>query len=1703
MNRILKKKIEFFIFLLILITPFIGIFPINSFDSENDDNYKINVIKNNLRPSDVAGTDLYAEQISAYIAGEKSIIRQILFTNDTNIIPHFDTNDPAFYKCNILITASNGKVPEMFPSVLSQNIFGSSFALTYNSFIGFLYYDKELSASDAEHRASRALEIIRRKFGIDLIMVNSSQENFFPFVGYYPDWDAYFDEMLRNVPKDGYWKALDIDRLTSEDYLSHHHLSSTYFLLNSLELLEKGINVSMDQLNFNIQPIQQSFQNLNYSTMFSSLADLLNEYSSLFGNLTALGFNMTTMGLSPEEMQALSEVTGSFTLSNDSHYTTLIIQYEGKPEGIQKIGTNTYEFNLWKAMGYDGEPLSPSEKIYIALIGAFMSEIDINILGTEIIDNTPKFFQFSDYMLEQIGLILYLAGYDVDVQQLKNYEFKLKWVNNDGVYRSYSLPLNRKNASDPINSLQQLGFQGFPIIPSGLLNPISELKVQYEVGYAEPNMKITKQLVGNNATYGAYRTFHFNITAENVGNISVWGIPTEINVDLQALFNIIAPGLGSLIYAAMLTMVKTLYPQYDSLEEFLEINENPRIFYFDTWGTGIVDHYYPDLTNVSNLWPYSKRAVYVINNMTGILLGLGMTQDQIDALKDAFQNNNSIWNRENWYLDPGEKISYLSNNLSISNLDTFSTFYKYNFTIKTTFPELPALIYGNSIGGTNASMALKTDNESWIIESEQRTVDLYGLEVYFEFKNDTNIDFENYTLDRVSIVINYTYPVNLSNFQLLYYNFSADEYRNLTPYLISSVNNSYTYAFTDYNTSFDWLFDPSEPNSYKVKFKIKASDPSIFNISINDLNVEFSHREIMTRDIQGSRVMYASFLGNTTYSRYSNSFTLSTYDMASLTSIANLTKYNTKLGELCVYSLKIKNIGSDLAKNISLSILIPGIMNNPGNFTLKNNYLNYNLTDLEPGKEIVLNFSFYVPNSESVPSFTIYYHNSKNINQGNSSQLTCYPNQVYLSAPVDYEFRYPYLRTVEFYFTSNNTAPAINDTIMLNLFVKNTAPKGIKIPDLYLEMNDQYGDLKRLDNQIVNFTNILYNQVQNFSLTFKKLDWKAYYYPPINYFEGSESRTIQIASSQPIILGNIDFSIIKILNTTNIEIGQDILVTIIVKNTGNICIKDISLNDMVSFTQLTFSLKEGKLVNKIDLIDPQEVIIFKYVITAKVQDVITLKEASIDYYYLLKRTAESNEVDVKVNIPFAMQILAIIIPTLIAVAILSIYIWQKRKYKETKYELQRAESIMLELSSRDTILKIEHTLRERLNIIAKKLSDQEKLPKKEAVQDIYLIDFKTDRFCPNCGILIEKDNKKCNFCDEDISLIEPLAIKDDRIKDIALTSITDSDPQERRKAIKKLGQLKDPSTLGFLIYAFKNDEYDDVRYEALESIISIGHHFSKNILNKALRDKNPKIKRKAEIGLKKLEKISTIASDSGKKKEPSQKSKSVPITSKPQKLLKKEKERDIKEEKKIIEEKKIVQKSITFDKALDKKLHISVKKKGVSAEKEDSKIEKKKEPAKKSLSIATTASKKELKSQKEKLWTKEELSKKTVKQLLEIAKDKGIKLRSGLRKAQIIDTILSKVEENQGDSAEKEDSRIEKKKEPAKKSLSIATTASKKELKSQKEKLWTKEELSKKTVKQLLEIAKDKGIKLRSGLRKAQIIDIILSKIEENKGDSK
>ncbi len=1269
----------------------------------------IGSIDYNLKISDVAGSDLYAEKINVYVAGNKSIIKHSLFTNDTNILSQFDSKDPAFHKCNLIISASNGINPEIFPQILTENEIPSQYLVGFNNFVGFLFYDDILNTEDAEMRAERALEIIRKKFKIDLIMINVSEPNFFPFIGSCPNWECVFNELTTNFPMDGYWKALNIDRLTTQEYTQNYHISSSFMLLNSLDFFEGDYDISTDQVNFNLESLDLSFlENLELQNLVDQFDAILENYGDIF--------NAT---ISEDELELFIEIFSSFTLSNNSHYTSISIQYEGLDEGIQKVGKNQYEFNLWDALGYDGDPLSPSEKIYIALTGAFMSEIEINILCTEITDATPKNFKFSDYLLEQIGLLFYLAGIDFNTQDLKDYSFDLFWVDNDGIKRSYIKPVNLQDPSDIVNFMQQFGFQGFSFIPTGIVNPIEDFSVTYNISNSEPNLLLKKELIGENASYGAFQNFSYYISTENVGNVTAWGVPTPIPLELNDFFLLLTLGnqpLADQFQDAIWEIVRIEYPnQYDSLEDFFNFDEDPRIFYFDSFGTGVFDSFYPDLLNFTNLTPYNKDMDHVINiiaspggypQLIAALAALGITTTE---LKDYFTNNYSIWNDNNWKLSPGEILSYKINNYSITNLDSFTPFYIDNFTIQS-IPTTPEIISGTPLSGTTPEMALSTDDESWIIGSVEKFLE-QRVEIDFIFRNDTNIDFANNTLERVSFILSINASINLEAFNFEIFDFNVEEFKDMTPYLDNNINNTWKFSIINQNKNLDWLFYPLDQQNYTVIFKINSRNSEPFNISINNLDIEFSVRDINFNDDSGSRVVYGSSSGNVQFERFSNSIPLCTYDGASIIVNSYLNNYSSKPGELNTYLINFKNIGSKIAKNITISLLIPGIIDTINNFTLTDSNLSYYLAELAPSEEKTINFSFYTPNSISLSEISIIYYNIKNIEGGNSSKIVSFTNEVFISAPINYEDSFPFIRTIEISYNNFeseliNNAPAIGESFNLTVNIKNVGPEGFRIPDLNISMNDQFGDLKRADHYTPYFEDIAFNDSISFNITLKKVGWKGYYYPPINFIESSESRTLQISASPFKILGKINFTIIKSVSKKQIEIGDKTIVSIEVENTGTISIEDIKVNDMISFSQLDFSLIEGNLIILIDSLDPGEKVAFNYTIKGKRQTLVSLKPASIEFYYLYENEAISNIVTIKIITPKSRQFFYIALPILIGLVILSTYFWQIKKYKKKRKAYERSEMHIFELSSRESILKIDHTLREKLNIILKQSKDQ-------------------------------------------------------------------------------------------------------------------------------------------------------------------------------------------------------------------------------------------------------------------------------------------------------------------------------------------------------------------------------------------------------------
>ena len=133
------------------------------------------------------------------------------------------------------------------------------------------------------------------------------------------------------------------------------------------------------------------------------------------------------------------------------------------------------------------------------------------------------------------------------------------------------------------------------------------------------------------------------------------------------------------------------------------------------------------------------------------------------------------------------------------------------------------------------------------------------------------------------------------------------------------------------------------------------------------------------------------------------------------------------------------------------------------------------------------------------------------------------------------------------------------------------------------------------------------------------------------------------------------------------------------------------------------------------------------------------------------------------------------------------------------------------------------------------------------------IDFNTRRICPACGRDIKITHNFCKYCGVDLSAIEPIG-RDEISKQLAITAVTDPDPEVRKEAVDTLGEFEDNRVLGVLTYVLLNDPDENVRKEAADVLGDLHHPFSLEILAKALKDESSLVRKEAIEGLKKIKK---------------------------------------------------------------------------------------------------------------------------------------------------------------------------------------------------------------------------------------------------------
>jgi len=133
------------------------------------------------------------------------------------------------------------------------------------------------------------------------------------------------------------------------------------------------------------------------------------------------------------------------------------------------------------------------------------------------------------------------------------------------------------------------------------------------------------------------------------------------------------------------------------------------------------------------------------------------------------------------------------------------------------------------------------------------------------------------------------------------------------------------------------------------------------------------------------------------------------------------------------------------------------------------------------------------------------------------------------------------------------------------------------------------------------------------------------------------------------------------------------------------------------------------------------------------------------------------------------------------------------------------------------------------------------------------VDFNTRRICPACGHDIKIDHNFCKYCGVDLSTIEPIG-RDEISKQLAITAVTDPDPEVRKEAVDTLGDFGDNRVLGVLTYVLLNDLDENVRKEAADELGDLHHPFSLDALAKALKDESVIVRKEAIEGLKKIKK---------------------------------------------------------------------------------------------------------------------------------------------------------------------------------------------------------------------------------------------------------
>ncbi|MHA1618502.1 MAG: hypothetical protein ACTSVZ_04410 [Promethearchaeota archaeon] len=1265
--------------------------------------------------ADISGNELYAEQIKFNIAGKYNLVRHSSLSNDTNILAGLDLSDPAFNGASFYLTTSNGIESEISPfPTEASNLNYISVSMTQFKFI--IYFEGSEIISEIHAQRDRILDIFKNLLKIDLIVqeaFESITEGFYyEFTGFTPNWADYFETTVSNIPKDGYWATFDREKILSEDYMDNYHLSSNLLFLKDFQMLDKINNFTSSEIviPFDLSPLDSSNSLLNVAFLPSAPTGDGDEESE-------------------EELSYIERTKNLCFFS---------VQYEGNPNSELDPESQTYKFDIFSALTYDGATLGISDKCFNSLDGISLSKIDIGLLFGEMISMSPETFPFDSESLNRLENLLFLVSDDIDFSFLDEYSFKVKWITEDSLSMLTTIPINQHNSSDMVNYLELItdlpaiggllgdfggltgglagdssedssgdlseGFSGGLGygIPGSSIAPLEEFTLNYVQSQVEPSLRITKQIQVGNATniLNLNASPEINLTVSNPNPFPVWGKAVNLSIigftndptqditllDLdQSFFELFGYDTSLII-----NILETLGYTLDDLFH----DDNPRFFQLDLNNSGTFDTMYPDLfdLNINRLFPYSPE-------FTALLIDNSDAFGSIADNPQMWNSTESMYNPENWKLDPDEEFSLIVDSGQAGVNDTYSIYQTFN--LSTDEGSHPITAVGlERLNTQYGDTFIQDDDSEWIIDSVS-IGETQQIQQYLFFTNTSELLHEgNDTIDLDSFLFDFVFGEsdNTTTVQMEIYNHThsdgpGDGFIDIPT--VYDLDNPGVINYTFSNNEFNISQFYSKDLNFSLIIRLTFENDESFSISHDYIQVSLQDRFNNLIFHNQTVVQYCSFYDHNQYYSHSNSLLLSTAKFASLIVENNITRLNSD--NLFQCNITISNIGSIDAHNVDLSLIQIGripdlhdishiLINNlstfqsiTSNFTLISGILYFNQSILKAGEKIEnLTVNIYFPYSMLLPAVNITWVNSPQFNES-VNLMFGYSIQDFYSQPLNYEDRNQlnFLHQVQIeylpFISNGNFLTGDNRSVFLNITNLNGMTiQGLEfyfienIQGLSLQNESNYFPLQQLEG----YSSII------LELQYQKENYQGYFLPAELDITCIENNFLQPIFIEPLILGDFNLNISKTLSQTTGIMGNIIEVTITLENTGNIETGNLVINDVDSYSADAFILESGVIIQELSMLEPGSN--FQFVYQIKVlnsEGYHTINPVQVQYFFGNKLDILSESMVFKVLEPKILIYSRIIIPAFIGLMSMVIIYKYKSNRSRADFDYQRRENL--------------------------------------------------------------------------------------------------------------------------------------------------------------------------------------------------------------------------------------------------------------------------------------------------------------------------------------------------------------------------------------------------------------------------------------------